>query len=75
MRGHNVCVEKIQIRGHNVCFYAELLKIIPNYHQILELWIKLGFMVKENLINLKLFKLIQKNKLTNILTVTMYTQV
>ena len=21
--------------GHNICFYAELTKIIPNYHQIL----------------------------------------
>ena len=21
--------------GHNICFYAELTKIVPNYHQIL----------------------------------------
>ena len=27
-------VEKIQMRAHNICFYAELTKIIPNYHQI-----------------------------------------
>ena len=26
--------ETVQMRGHNVCFYAELTKIIPNYHQI-----------------------------------------
>ena len=25
------------MRGHNICFYAELTKIIPNYHQILPL--------------------------------------
>ena len=25
----------VQIRGHNICFYAELTKIIPNYHQVL----------------------------------------
>ena len=24
----------VQMRGHNICFYAELTKIIPNYHQI-----------------------------------------
>ena len=29
--------ETVQIRGHNICFYAELTKIIPNYHQILSL--------------------------------------
>ena len=28
-------LETVQIRGHNICFYAELTKIIPNYHQIL----------------------------------------
>ena len=27
----------VRMRGHNVCFYAELTKIIPNYHQILPL--------------------------------------
>ena len=27
--------ETVQMRGHNICFYAELTKIIPNYHQIL----------------------------------------
>ena len=27
----------VQMRGHNICFYAELTKIIPNYHQILPL--------------------------------------
>ena len=26
-------VETVQIRGHNIWFYAELTKIIPNYHQ------------------------------------------
>ena len=25
--------ETVQMRGHNVYFYAELTKIIPNYHQ------------------------------------------
>ena len=25
------------MRGHNLCFYEELTKIIPNYHQILPL--------------------------------------
>ena len=25
------------MRGHNICFYAELTKIIPNYHLILPL--------------------------------------
>ena len=29
--------EIIQMRGHNICFYAELTKLIPNYHQILHL--------------------------------------
>ena len=27
--------ETFQMRGHNIYFYAELTKIIPNYHQIL----------------------------------------
>ena len=31
----NHLIETVQIRGHNICFYAELTKIIPNYHQIL----------------------------------------
>ena len=26
--------ETVQMRGHNLCFYAELTKIIHNYHQI-----------------------------------------
>ena len=29
--------EAVQMRGHNICFYAELTKIIPNYHQTLPL--------------------------------------
>ena len=29
--------ETVQMRGHNICFYAEVTKIIPNYHQILAL--------------------------------------
>ena len=28
----NRLVETVQMRGHNICFYAELTKIIPNYH-------------------------------------------
>ena len=27
----------VQMRGHNICFYAQLTKIIPNYHQMLSL--------------------------------------
>ena len=30
----NWLVETVQMRGHNICFYTELTKIIPNYHQI-----------------------------------------
>ena len=30
-------VETVQMRDHNVWFYAELTKIIFNYHQILPL--------------------------------------
>ena len=30
--------ETVQMRGHNICFYAELTKIIPSYHQILPLF-------------------------------------
>ena len=26
--------ETVQMRGHKVCFYTELTKIFPNYHQI-----------------------------------------
>ena len=33
----NHLVEMVQIRGHNICFFAELTKIIPYYHQILPL--------------------------------------
>ena len=33
----NRLVETVQMRGHNICFYAELTKTIPNYHQILPL--------------------------------------
>ena len=30
------------MRGHNICFYEELTKIIPNYHQILLVHCLLG---------------------------------
>ena len=30
----NHLIETVQLRGHNIHFYAELTKIIPNYHQI-----------------------------------------
>ena len=30
-------VETVQMWGHDICFYAELTKIIPNYHKILPL--------------------------------------
>ena len=30
----NCLVETVQMRGHNICFYAELTKIVLNYHQI-----------------------------------------
>ena len=33
----NRLVETVQMRGHSICFYAELTKIIPNYHQMLPL--------------------------------------
>ena len=33
----NHLIETVQMRAHNICFYAELTKIIPNYHQILTL--------------------------------------
>ena len=33
----NRLVKTVQMRGHIICFYAELIKIIPNYHQILPL--------------------------------------
>ena len=33
----NCPVKTVQMRGHNICFYAELTKIIPNYHPILHL--------------------------------------
>ena len=33
----NRLVETVQKRGHHLCFYAELIKIIPNYPQILPL--------------------------------------
>ena len=29
--------ETVQMKCHNICFYAELTKIIPNYHQIIPL--------------------------------------
>ena len=29
--------ETVQMKGHTICLYAELIKIIPNYHQILSL--------------------------------------
>ena len=31
----NRLIETVQMRGHKIYFYAELIKIIPNYHQIL----------------------------------------
>ena len=34
--------ETFQMRGHNVWFYAELTKILPNYHQILPLILSSG---------------------------------
>ena len=33
----NRLTETVQMRGYNICFYVELTKIIPNYHQILSL--------------------------------------
>ena len=30
----NLFIKTVQMRGHNICFYAELTKNIPNYHQI-----------------------------------------
>ena len=33
----NRLTETVQMRGHNIWFYAELTKIILNYHQILSL--------------------------------------
>ena len=30
-------IEAVQMRRHKICFYAELTKIIPKYHQILPL--------------------------------------
>ena len=33
----NCLIKTVQMRDHNICFYAELIKIIPNYHQILPL--------------------------------------
>ena len=30
-------VKTVQMSGYITCFYAELTKIIPNYHQILPL--------------------------------------
>ena len=36
MTPHLNCLnETVQMRTHNISFYAELTKIIPNYHQIL----------------------------------------
>ena len=29
----NRLVKTVQMRGHNICFYEELTKLIPNYHQ------------------------------------------
>ena len=31
----NHLVKAVQMRGHNIWFYSEVLKIIPNYNQIL----------------------------------------
>ena len=27
-------LKTVQMRGHNICFYAELITITPNYHQV-----------------------------------------
>ena len=35
LKPYAVTPHLIQMRGHNICLYAELTKIIPNYHQIL----------------------------------------
>ena len=35
MRGQNCLNATVQMRGHNISFYAELTKIISNYHQML----------------------------------------
>ena len=29
--------ETAQMKGHHICYYAEITKITPNYHQILPL--------------------------------------
>ena len=43
MTPHLNCLnETVQMRGHNICFYAELTKSFPIYHQ-LELCIILYF--------------------------------
>ena len=33
----NRLIETVQMKCHNICLYAELTKIIPNYHKILPL--------------------------------------
>ena len=33
----NRIIQAVQMRVNSICFYAELTKIIPNYHQILPL--------------------------------------
>ena len=33
----NILFQTVQMRGHNIWFYEELIKVIPNYHQILHL--------------------------------------
>ena len=33
----NHLAETVQTTGHAICFYEELIKIIPNYHQIFPL--------------------------------------
>ena len=31
----NHLIEMLQMGVHNICFYADLIKVIPKYHQIL----------------------------------------
>ena len=44
-RNHLNHLETVQMRGHKVCFYAELTKIIPNYHKYSLLFRALGIIV------------------------------
>ena len=33
----NCLDETVQMRGHHICLSAELIKIIPNYHQVISI--------------------------------------